>query len=235
MSKTYKGYFRAYGELLRGFGGFATHERARLTQDLNYSRDEFVPKSAWRSLVTRKRFRPPPTRVQRILAFPFKMIEARIWPVRFARRIGVKINGEVTIYGSSYDMFSSEPYLVSLDDNVFVSVGAKFVPHDGGVLPFRRLEPDLDLAGPIHVGANTFIGMGALILKGVTIGPNSIVGANAVVTKSFPEGSVVGGNPAKLVKSTHDFLESARERSLKVGHLGETEKHHAYRRIFEVE
>ena len=182
-----------------------------------------------------KRFRPPPRRMRRILAFPFKVIEARIWPVRFARKAGVNIRGEVTIYGSSYSMFSSEPYLVSIDDNVFISVGAKFVPHDGGVLPFRRLVPDLDLAGPIHIGANTFIGMGALILKGVTIGPNSIVGANAVVTKSFPEGSVLGGNPAKLIKSTDDFLESARERSLKVGHLGETEKHHAYRRIFEVE
>ncbi len=174
-------------------------------------------------------------RLRRLLTFPFRVIEARVWPVRYARRIGVKINGRVMIYGSSYEMFSTEPYLVSVDDNVFISVGAKFVPHDGGVLPFRRETPDLDLAAPIHIGANTFIGMGALVLKGVTIGPNSVIGANAVVTKSFPEGGIIAGNPARLIKTTAEFLKSAKEKSLKVGNLPEMEKHRAYKDIFGVE
>ncbi len=174
-------------------------------------------------------------RIRRFLTFPFRVLEARIWPVRYAQRIGVRINGALTIYGSSYSMFSSEPYLISIDDNVFISVGAQFIPHDGGVLPFRRNIPDLDLAAPIHIGANTFIGMGALILKGVTIGANSIVGANSVVTKSFPEGSVIAGNPARRVKSTEEFLISAREKSLKIGHLPEMEKHRAYKEIFGIE
>lgn len=171
----------------------------------------------------------------RLLTFPWRAIEARVWPVRYARRIGVRINGNLKIYGSSYEMFSTEPYLVTVDDNVFISVGAKFVPHDGGVLPFRRETPDLDLAAPIHIGANTFVGMGALVLKGVSIGPNSIVGANAVVTKSFPEGSVIAGNPARLVKTTEAFLQSAHEKSLKIGHLPEMEKHRAYKKAFGIE
>nr|WP_280634623.1 acyltransferase [Sulfitobacter sp. R18_1] len=132
-------------------------------------------------------------------------------------------------------MFSAEPYLVSLDDNVFISVGAQFVPHDGGVLPFRREEPELDLAGPIRIGANTFVGMGAIVLKGVTIGPNSIIGANAVVTKSFPEGGIIAGNPARLIKSTNEYLKSAREKSLKIGNLPEMEKHRAYKEIFGID
>ncbi len=171
----------------------------------------------------------------RFLTFQLRAIEARIWPVRYARRIGVRINGKVKIYGSSYEMFSTEPYLVTVDDNTFISVGAKFVPHDGGVLPFRREIPSLDLAAPIHIGANTFIGMGALVLKGVTIGANSIVGANAVVTKSFPEGSVIAGNPARVIKTTAEFLDGARAKSLKIGHLPEMEKHRAYKEIFGVE
>ncbi len=174
-------------------------------------------------------------RLMRLLTFPFRAIQARIWPERYARRIGVRINGDVKIYGSSYDMFSTEPYLVSVDDNVFISVGAKFIPHDGGVLPFRRETPDLDLAGPIHIGANTFVGAGALVLKGVTIGSNSIIGANAVVTKSFPEGSIIAGNPARVVKTTEEFLKSAHENSLKIGNLPEMEKHKAYKEIFGIE
>lgn len=174
-------------------------------------------------------------RLRRLLTFPFRAIEARIWPVQYAQRIGVKINGKLTIYGSSYHMFSTEPYLVSIDDNVFISVGAKFVPHDGGVLPFRRKTPDLELAGPIRIGANTFIGTGAILLKGITIGPNSVIGANAVVTKSFPEGGIIAGNPARLIKTTEEFLKSAQKRSLKIGHLPEIEKHRAYKKIFNIE
>lgn len=174
-------------------------------------------------------------RIRRLVTYPLRAIEARVWPVRYAKRIGVHINGKLTIYGSSYTMFSTEPYLITVEDNVFISVGAKFVPHDGAVLPFRRETPDLDLAAPIHIGANTFIGMGALVLKGVTIGPNSIIGANSVVTKSFPEGGVIAGNPARLIRTTEDFLKTAHRNSLRVGNLPEMEKHRAYKRIFEIE
>ncbi len=171
----------------------------------------------------------------RMLTFPWRIIQARLWPVRYAKRIGVQIKGSVKIYGSSYAMFSVEPFLITLEDNVFISLGAKFVPHDGGVLPFRREYPDIDLAAPIYISKNTFIGMGALILKGVTIGPNSIVGANSVVTKSFPAGSVIAGNPARLVKSTDDYLKNALLRSLKIGNFSEYEKHKAYKRIFKID
>ena len=51
------------------------------------------------------------------------------------------------------------------------------------------------------VGENCFIGGRSLILPGVEIGDGSIVGAGAVVTKSVPNGSIVAGNPAKIVRS----------------------------------
>lgn len=52
----------------------------------------------------------------------------------------------------------------------------------------------------IHIEDNVWIGAGAIILPGVTIHKNSIVGAGSVVTKDVPEGVVVAGNPAKIIR-----------------------------------
>ncbi len=58
-----------------------------------------------------------------------------------------------------------------------------------------------EVKGPISIGRYCWLGMGSRILSGVTLGDYTIVGANAVVTKSFPEGyCVLGGNPAKVIK-----------------------------------
>lgn len=53
----------------------------------------------------------------------------------------------------------------------------------------------------IDVGHNVWIGYGACILRGVTVGDNSVVGTSAVLTRSFPENSVVGGVPARLIRT----------------------------------
>ena len=53
---------------------------------------------------------------------------------------------------------------------------------------------------PVLVEDNCWIGQNAVILKGVTVGKNSIIGANSVVTKDVPPCSVVCGNPAKIIK-----------------------------------
>ena len=171
-------------------------------------------------------------RMKRLLAYPVNATIARLWPVRYAKMIGVNLEGRVTIYGSSYEMFSTEPFLVTLHDNVFVSVGAKFICHDGGVLPFRSKYPTLDIAAPITVHKNCFIGMGAVVLKGVTIGANSIIGAYSVVTKDVPEGHIVAGNPAKIIKTTSSYIEDAVKQSLNIGHLRNGEKDREYRKIF---
>lgn len=54
---------------------------------------------------------------------------------------------------------------------------------------------------PVFIGRGCFIGARAIILKGVTLGDRVVVGAGAVVTRSFPSGSVIGGNPAGLLQS----------------------------------
>lgn len=58
----------------------------------------------------------------------------------------------------------------------------------------------LYVKGPVVIGNNVWIGESARILSGVTIGDGAIIGANAVVTHDVPNGAVVGGVPAKVIK-----------------------------------
>ena len=63
----------------------------------------------------------------------------------------------------------------------------------------RPPRPKLETA-PVMIGDNVWIGMNAIVLKGVAIGENSVVAAGSVVTKSVPPNCVVAGNPAVVVK-----------------------------------
>jgi acetyltransferase-like isoleucine patch superfamily enzyme len=68
-------------------------------------------------------------------------------------------------------------------------------PYFKGRPPRPRLK-----TAPVKIGTNVWIGMNAVILKGVTIGDNSVVAAGAVVTKSIAPNTIVAGNPAVVVK-----------------------------------
>lgn len=61
-------------------------------------------------------------------------------------------------------------------------------------------NPDEIAVAPIMVEDNVFIGADVFILKGVTIGKNSVIGAGSVVTRDVPENSIAAGNPARVVK-----------------------------------
>jgi len=76
-----------------------------------------------------------------------------------------------------------------------------FIDFDHGVV---EVERPIRLQGiykrDVNVGNNVWIGYGACILRGVTVGDNAIIGANSVVTKDVPANAVVGGLPAKVIR-----------------------------------
>lgn len=67
--------------------------------------------------------------------------------------------------------------------------------------PINPLERKTLLVKPIVIRRNVWIGAGATILPGVTVGENAVVAAGAVVTKNVPDNTVVGGVPARIIKS----------------------------------
>jgi len=73
--------------------------------------------------------------------------------------------------------------------------------------PSRRLRREsfaLADARPVVLGRNVWIGTGAIILAGVTIGDNSVVAAGSIVTKPVPPSTLVAGNPARIIKTLED-------------------------------
>ena len=59
-------------------------------------------------------------------------------------------------------------------------------------------------AAPLVIEDDVFVGMEALILKGVTVGEGAVVGAGSVVTQDVPPRTVVAGNPAQVVREVHE-------------------------------
>ena len=173
-------------------------------------------------------------RIFKILTTPYKMLWAALYPRHYANLIGVRMKGKVVIYGSSYKVFGSEPCLVTLGNNVYISLDVRFICHDGSVLTLRKDFPKLDIISPIVVGDNVFIGAGSCILPGVKIGKNCIIGAHAVVTKDVLDNSVVAGNPAKFIKTFEEYKHQSIKNSTNLGDLTVEKKVKAYKLLFNI-
>ncbi|MDN7430701.1 DapH/DapD/GlmU-related protein [Burkholderia sp. AU45388] len=88
---------------------------------------------------------------------------------------------------------------LEIGDDVMIGPSVSLITSGHPVEPSRRR--DCVVAKPIVIGRNVWIGAGATIIGGVTIGENAVVAAAAVVTRDVPPNTLVGGDPAKIIRS----------------------------------
>ena len=122
--------------------------------------------------------------------------------IEYLRYTGVKIGENCRVYTRT---FGSEPWLVSIGNNVTITAGVVFITHDGSTWLIKDKKGRRYLFRKINVGNNVFIGINSIILPGVNIQDNVIIAAGSVVTKSIPNGKIVGGNPAKIIGDFKDY------------------------------
>lgn len=87
---------------------------------------------------------------------------------------------------------------ITIEDNVLIAPKVSLLSERHPVSPENRQSL---VPGPIHIKRNAWIGANATILPGVTVGENAVVAAGAVVSKDVPDNTVVGGIPAKMIKT----------------------------------
>jgi acetyltransferase-like isoleucine patch superfamily enzyme len=117
--------------------------------------------------------------------------------------------GENTFIGKSTLVSANNIYI---GNNVLVSWGVTIVDHNSHSVKYSQREKDVSNwyhgikdwdyvhSEPIRICDKSWIGFNSIILKGVTIGEGAIVGAGSVVTKDVPPWTIVGGNPAKVIR-----------------------------------
>lgn len=108
----------------------------------------------------------------------------------------VRIGDDVQIEGF-FSVSAAES--VTIGDSVLIGSNVAIRDHDHGIAPdVHRARQDL-VTAPVEIGDFVWLSQNAVVLKGVTIGKNAVVGANAVVTRSVEEGAIVAGVPARQI------------------------------------
>ena len=85
---------------------------------------------------------------------------------------------------------------ITIDDDAMIAANVQLISNNHDLNDRALL-----ICKPVHIGRKAWIGAGATILPGVTVGENAVVAAGAVVTKDVAPNTIVGGNPAKFIKN----------------------------------
>lgn len=115
--------------------------------------------------------------------------------IHYFRLAGIQIGKQCMIsWGAKLDVSGGK---IIIGDRCIITHGCVILSHDRAK---KRLDPEDTGQGVVRLGHDVFVGMNSVILRDVTIGDYSIVGAGSIVTKDVPAQVVVAGNPARIVQ-----------------------------------
>jgi len=119
------------------------------------------------------------------------------WRVRFHRMRGINIGKNVYI---GYDVIFDRihPNYITIGDYAEIGDRCIISAHSRGSLPLRDMYPRS--VQPVKIGSGVWMAPGCIVIQGVEIGENSVIGTGAVVTKSVPANCMAAGVPAKVVR-----------------------------------
>ena len=103
-------------------------------------------------------------KIKKIFIYPYYFVLDKISHERCARKLGVNMGNDCRVYGKV--SWGTEPWIITLGNNVHVTAECRFVTHDGATLLFRKKEPTLELTRPIIVGNDVYIGTRSTIMGG---------------------------------------------------------------------
>ena len=119
--------------------------------------------------------------------------------IEYLRSRGIEIGENVHLYNTNIDF--GHGFLVSIGNNVTLT-GVMVLAHDAST----QISLGVSKVGRVRIGNNVFVGHRSIVLPGVSIGDNCVIGAGSVVSKNIPSGSIAVGNPIRIVGCYENFV-----------------------------
>jgi maltose O-acetyltransferase len=130
------------------------------------------------------------------------VLRIRGWPdLEGLQDAGLQLGARVFVGGGT--VFDADfPFLIAIGDDTVIGPDVMLLAHDAST----RRDIGYSRVAPIVIGRRAFVGARVIVLPGVTIGDDAIVGAGSVVRRNVAPGTVVAGNPARVIGTTTEYL-----------------------------